>query len=426
MTSRNPRRREGPSLHDVYGPTGAPRPGEKGFRAPPERPPGALDGQPPAQLAARLLDRATTLLDAPDLPALLDPEWVAEWRGWEPAEEEQEHWDSEALPEALGLPRRDSHGRAVDPSARSDYAHRVLEIAMTLRQRAPPGERLPSSYLRGPWLPRWAALAILEDELTGRVRNRLVNVPKDEAFAFVKRHHSKLGGTFKLPPGTMYALGILRGDRLVAVALAGHPTAAWDAKLETRRTDARNIVELTRIASDGTTRNASSMLAARIIDVLAKSKRGDPDAPALFVTYSLSGEAGTTYKALRDKGLRPVAVTGGKAPSGTRRKGVGARSEEMKIRWEAGPIALPGRWELLEEREPPGGDVLPFLLWRGYTGGYRAVSPWGGAYVIVRGKGRWTAYHEGAGGKREFLGRESTYAGAKGLVADRATHSNPF
>jgi hypothetical protein len=130
--------------------------------------------------------------------------------------------------------------------------------------------------------------------------------------------------------------------------------------------DPRNILELTRIASDGTTKGASSKLAARMIDLLDRSKRGDADAPALFVTYSLGTEDGTTYRALREKGLRPVALVHGKAAGGG-----GARSgnrlgyaEPDKIRWEAGAAAGPARWDLLEGAKAgpianaPGTDPL--------------------------------------------------------------------
>jgi hypothetical protein len=110
------------------------------------------------------------------------------------------------------------------------------------------------------------------------------------------------------------------------------------------------VVELTRIASDGTAKNAASMLASRILDLASSSKRGDPSKPWLFVTYSLVGEPGTPYKAIRDKGLRPVARIGGRLPHGARAGGAGL-SDVPKIRWEAGPVAEPPRWELLETTE---------------------------------------------------------------------------
>lgn len=191
------------------------------------------------------------------------------------------------------------------------------------------------SARNGP-LPRWMARAVLADRLAeyhlGHTPSlRLAVVDRVTATAFIRRHHSELP-TF--PARTMYALGAYRGDRLVAVATAGHPNAPF------RRVDQRNVLELTRIASDGTTAGAASMLAARLLDVAPRSKRGDPGGPWLFVTYSLTSEEGATYRALADKGLRPVEVIQGK------RGAQGSRSapplgDRPKVRWEAGPAALP-------------------------------------------------------------------------------------
>lgn len=170
---------------------------------------------------------------------------------------------------------------------------------------------------------------------------RIVNVAKDEAFAFVRAHHSALPEPN--PRGLLYAIGVQVRGRLVAVALANTPAARY----EKRACSVDGIVDLSRIASDGSTLGASSMLAARLIDVLERSgRRGVPG--CLFVTQSLLTEAGTTYLALADKGLRPVALARGKTPSGAR-KGAGLRAlpHLPKIVWEAGPAALPPDWEVL-------------------------------------------------------------------------------
>jgi hypothetical protein len=168
----------------------------------------------------------------------------------------------------------------------------------------------------------------------------------------------------------MYALGVERGDRLVAVATAGHPTGQWG---QSGRVESKNVLELTRVASDGTTLGASSKLVSRILDLLGKSGRGDPDAPKLFVTYQLTTEAGTTYEALRQHpaGLRPVEFVRGTTPHGARSGGVEedeALAELDKIRWEAGPAALPAKWSLLEPQpEQMGlfGKSLSFVLLKG-------------------------------------------------------------
>ena len=168
----------------------------------------------------------------------------------------------------------------------------------------------------------------------GDVRPRLVPVYPSVAYDFCRRWHSKLPEpNFR---GVMFCCGVELAGTLRAVALAGTPTATWRTRCEQSA-----VLELTRIASDGSCLGAASMLAARMIDLAAC--RG----PAwLFVTYSFIGERGTTYKALREKGLRPVARTRFRVrPHARDRDEVG--DESLKIRWEAGPLALPAKWELL-------------------------------------------------------------------------------
>jgi len=144
----------------------------------------------------------------------------------------------------------------------------------------------------------------------------------------------------------MYALGAMVGQRLVAVATAGSPTGRWAKR------PAETVLELTRVASDGTTPNAASMLTARLLDLAPRSVRA-LDQGWLFVTYQLASEPGTPYRALRDKGLRPVVCLAGRRASGARS---GSRSPvlaEPKVRWEAGPMALPARWDLLDTCSAP-------------------------------------------------------------------------
>ena len=155
-----------------------------------------------------------------------------------------------------------------------------------------------------------------------------------------------LGGSAKLPPGLMYAVGAMKGNRLVAVALAGHPTGR-----ALRGIDPRRVVEITRVASDGSVKGAASKLVGRLIDILEVSSRTEGK-PALLVTYQLASEKGTTYKALRDKGMRPTARLKGRKASGARAGGKGtALPEEDKIRWECctTPPAAPAKWGLLQQ-----------------------------------------------------------------------------
>lgn len=194
-------------------------------------------------------------------------------------------------------------------------------------------------------------------------RLELQVLPRDTAYAFVKTHHSALGGPAKLPPGIQYAIGavrrvLYRRPELVAVALAGHPTGRWTGREHQHPCGPQEILQLHRVASlkglytvDRRGRrvplNAASMLTARIMDLLPESGRaGHPG--CLFVTYSLASERGTTYLALAAKGLRPVALTKGQEAHGARAGGAGtALNTADKIRWEYGPAAAPPDWDIL-------------------------------------------------------------------------------
>jgi hypothetical protein len=170
----------------------------------------------------------------------------------------------------------------------------------------------------------------------------LCPVDKARATAWVAAHHSKLG---KLNPrGLMYTLGCCRGEELVAVAAAGTPSGFRGCP----GCHQHGALELSRVASDGTTRNASSMLTSRMIDLVPTSGRaGHPG--RLFLTYSLVGERGAPYRALRQLGLRPVLLTNPAAKaSGSRAKsGASSLKSVPKVRWEAGPAAAVARWDLL-------------------------------------------------------------------------------
>ena len=198
---------------------------------------------------------------------------------------------------------------------------------------------LPRAATRtGQPLARYVGVGLLADFLAPAAPLRLVNVGKAEAAAFIEAHHADL--PCLNPRGLMYAIGAEKDGRLVAVATAGSPTGRW------RRLDPRNVLELTRLASDGSTPHAASMLVARLLDLRARSRRGRPDEPALFVTYQLTEAEGAVYRALADKGLRCVARVAGRAPGGARgagtltdcqrRTGVTtALSQLDEYRWEA-------------------------------------------------------------------------------------------
>ena len=183
------------------------------------------------------------------------------------------------------------------------------------------------------------------------IEDRLILVPisKKDAFAYIKKHHSALPNAND--KGLMMTLAVQDTDgNIGAVATVNTPTGRWDLADRGADFDYRNTIELTRVASDGSIKGASSMLTGRAIDLLPFLKRGDPNKQDLFVTYSLDSEEGSTYRALRDKGLRPTTFIEGKdkGGGGSRSKGKEALAYIDKIRWEAGSGAEKGNWDLLE------------------------------------------------------------------------------
>lgn len=307
-----------------------------------------------AGLASDLLTCAMVLIGEPEIGQL-----------WQVAQDEgrPERRRVAALVEMadlLGVPATGHSGRVLTPEERAGSAEFLVELALETdplswggtclqvderherlrgqQDRPGPGGRRPPNEGWGA-LPRWLAAAILQDAMDRDAVLRLVAVPRQAAADFIAQHHSQLPAW---PPRTMYAVGAQVGQRLVAVATAGHPTGRW--------ADQCNVLELTRVASDGTTKNAASMLVARILDLLPLSGRGDPSAPVLFVTYQLTTEDGSTYRSLADKGLRPVLIKPGSKhrKAGGRRGTVKALADLDKVRWEAGPAAGPADWSLLE------------------------------------------------------------------------------
>jgi hypothetical protein len=175
----------------------------------------------------------------------------------------------------------------------------------------------------------------------------VIVVPKAVAGAFVRLHHSTQ--PYVNPRGLLYTLGVHAGGKLVAVMTTNTPTA----RCRNRGCDPSQIVDVSRVASDGSLLGAASMLVAKAIDLLPVTGRAGTPA-CLLITYSLIEQAGTTYAALVDKGLRPVEFIEGQRPTGARRAaGAAALQTTPKIRWEAGPAALPPNWGLLAGKLPP-------------------------------------------------------------------------
>jgi len=254
------------------------------------------------------------------------------------------------LADLVGVPFRGRKGEVLGPEDRDAVAIWVTDLArQTFDDRWDDPQRFVTDD-KPAAIPMWLAYGVMEDALrAGEGRPRLVLVSKEVAGAFIEKHHSEL--PYINPRGLMYAIGVQVDDRLVAVATASTPTGRWD---RSDRVSPHNVVEVTRIASDGTYKGAASMLMARFIDLLPRSLRGDPNAPYLLVTYSLAGEKASVYKALRDKGLRPVEYRPPKPAQGegsARSETHTPRADAGKIRWEAGTAALPADWSLLDRTE---------------------------------------------------------------------------
>ena len=311
------------TLHDAHQARVTPGPRERGHR-------------PTAKWAEELLGRAIPLSEDPDVAQLWHygaayREGAAELAELDDEEHDVLGFTYGDLPELLG----------VGPSPRGEsWTH---EERVTIAEQA----LLAGVQVRH-GLPTWIAAATLEDVIERRAQ-RLVAVPREVAAEFIAEHHSKLPKLNER--GLMYSLGVVANNRLVAVATAGTPTGRWR--------DPHRVLELTRVASDRSVKGAASMLVARLLDLVATSSRTGATGPALFVTYSLTSEEGTTYRALRDKGLRPVAFIPGKTHKGGARVDTdGALAQLDKIRWEAGPGAGTADWTLLQPRRPSAGELV--------------------------------------------------------------------
>lgn len=355
---------KGKSLWKRFHERSLPAPGEKGYRPPLEWAP----DRPDLALQARLmLDLARQLYAEPEIYDL----WLRtrqvtlEVDEGDLVLEEANPEDADELADFIGVPAWETvngQERRIDPIRRGRMALWVFRLAGQTRWDGgleapsafddpdPYGPSYPDPEEAGRPMPVWVAEAILADSLRDRdtARLRLVAVPRSHADAWIRSTHSVLGHpTTKqggVPARTMYLLGAALGDRLVAVGTAGHPSGPW------KRVPQKNVLELTRIASDGTVPNASSLLASRMLDLAPSSRRDDPSEPWHFATYSLLSESGATYEALQDKGLRPVEVFKGRGAGrgGQRSREIQSAVEHGKIVWEAGPAARPARWWLLE------------------------------------------------------------------------------
>mgnify|MGYP006315130155 CR=1 FL=1 len=147
----------------------------------------------------------------------------------------------------------------------------------------------------------------------------VVPITIGEARRFVEAEHSH----HHAPLGGLFAVAVAAGDRVVCVGVVSRPVA--------RKLGGRGIAELTRTASDGTPHAASMCIAAATRAALALGYRR-------VISYTLAGEAGTSYRAA---GWRLTGLCDGKGGSWHTRVGRTVVQPGVKVRWETGPDALP-------------------------------------------------------------------------------------
>lgn len=373
---------------DEFSHKGAPKKGERGYRPDPfSKYPNAWGGQDPERMANHIIEMCLLMREDP----WFAPEWLQcinyGCDGDPPIDSDGsfERTDFEGIKEdlcdSIGIPIRNLNGEMMGRNERFYIAMAAMTLALETvdgaEGRSDLGYDLSERRLRRMQrrnvtptekqmyvaarvakedhfkMPVWLAKAILADSfLPPEAALRLVVYPKAQAAEFINYHHSKLPRIN--PRGLMYSIAVLKGRRAVAVATVNTPTGRWDKEARTKagKLDHKNVIELTRVASDGTVTGASSMLVSRVIDLIEHSKRGDKTKPGLLVTYQLTEENGSTYKGLRDKGLRPVSITKGSKSdtgSGSRKGSKNALHNADKIRWEAGALALPADWSLVGE-----------------------------------------------------------------------------
>jgi hypothetical protein len=140
---------------------------------------------------------------------------------------------------------------------------------------------------------------------------KVVPLTVTEANAHVKKHHTHHDPV----QGGLFAVGVEEDGRLVCVAIAGRPVARALV----------GCLEVTRVASDGTTKNAASKALGAIMRAAAALgyKR--------LVSYTLATEAGTSYKAC---GWHQAAFVRGREWSCPSRKRKPSKQPVDKIRWE--------------------------------------------------------------------------------------------
>lgn len=180
----------------------------------------------------------------------------------------------------------------------------------------------------------WASAVMNESQMPeGGHAVRLTPISQRAAKAWIAVTHRHLPA----PVGDLYRVGIEAQGRLIAVGVAGRPCRM----LQDGRT-----VELTRIASAAPVAvNACSRLYG------ALRRAGQGMGHVRFVTYTLSGEPGTSLKAA---GFHFDGLTDGGEWSRPSRPRAAAAQPGRKRRW-----IFPGRDSGLWDDLKPGGAFHP-------------------------------------------------------------------
>lgn len=118
------------------------------------------------------------------------------------------------------------------------------------------------------------------------------------------------------------AVGVEHDSVLVCVAILGRANGPFE----------KPVAEVTRVASDGSTKHSASKALAAITRTALNLGW------TRIVSYTLLGEAGTIYRAC---GWRPTAISEGGEHSRAARPRSASVQPGPKVRWEAGPEAMP-------------------------------------------------------------------------------------
>lgn len=201
---------------------------------------------------------------------------------------------------------------------------------------------------------------------------RVVHVTREEAEEFTKTHHSLLGESGINRRGLLCTIGAEVDGKLVAIATANSPSG--------RGANQMREVDLSRVASDGSVKGVSSLLAGIILNLTLEGKlRRETTMSPLLSTFSVLSEIGSTYMALLAEGLRPVSLSVKKKNATGSRKGASAPATGLtKIRWEAGDDAEPANLEIARFLKPSyANEILKFK-------GIQVVSePYGDADICL-------------------------------------------